>query len=288
MTAPTTSKRSNKTEPETATMEDTSSVEETVSPVEETETETVPELLNSNPIFAAMCSRYLDIAKSLAEYNASVLSEKDSEYSPRNLINKAQELGNPTDANVKANEAIKTALNEWEELVIKARQARANLIEVTAKELGIAAPTTVERDPEVEAKLRDDRKTAFEIGTQLKMIVGFTNDQNTTDVVMNFLEQNPLPAVGRDQSRNFAAEAVNTPKYRVTVTAVNGNGDEVVRESGFSKAAQALSKFYDRGQGIKPDALRTVWESAGNTPEKTVQDSVTTEDNGLTITITKK
>lgn len=249
----------------------------------------IPETLSSNSILADFCKQYLSVFDEIANYNKEVLAERDSEWTAAKVMEKARELGRPTDANVKPKENVKNALEKFESLVTELAKARKAVLDVTSGELGITLSATAERNPELEAPLKEKRKLAVEIGTQLGMIAKMTTDENASSAVEEFLGKNPLPAIGRDQARTFGGDGgKSTPKYRVTVVVTDKDGNEKVKEDGFTKTALALTKLYERGKAPKSDTLREVWEKAGNTSEKTVQSPVTFEDNNLHYTITKK
>lgn len=248
----------------------------------------IPESLSSNSILADFCRQYLSVFDEIANYNKEVLAERDSEWTAAKVMEKARELGRPTDANVKPKENVKNALEKFESLVTELAKARKAVLDVTSGELGITLSATAERNPELEAPLKEKRKLAVEIGTQLSMIAKMTTDESASSAVEEFLGKNPLPAIGRDQARTFGGDGKSTPKYRVTVTVSDSDGNEKIKEDGFTKTALALTKLYERGKAPKSDTLREVWEKAGNTPEKTVQSPVTFEDNNLHFVITKK
>lgn len=250
----------------------------------------IPSLLVKNPLIADICRQYLAIVDEIAAYNEEVLAEKTADWTIPKVMEKAKELGNPTDANVPANEDIKAALEMWQALVEQAQHARRNVLEVTSKVLGITLSATTERNAETEKPLKEARSKATEIGKQLSLFAGAITDESASNTVSDFLAKNPLPAVGRDQVTKFGENQTATPKYRVTVEVSNVDGVVLVSESGFTKAALALTKHYPRGEAPKSDALREMWEKAGNTADNTVQSPVVfnDENSGLTFTITKK
>jgi hypothetical protein len=272
-----------KVEPTNTVAEDKVAVE-----TETTETNRVPEVLSSNSILADFCKRYLDVLDEIADYNKAVLAERDSEWTAAKVMEKAREFGRPTDANVKPKDNVKSALDKFENLVTELAKARKALLDVTSSELGITLSATAERNPELEAPLKEKRKFAVEIGSQLSMIAKMTTDENASTAVEEFLGKNPLPAIGRDQARTFGTDGKSTPKYRVTVKVYDKDGTEKLSEDGFTKTALALTKLYERGKAPKSDALREVWEKAGNTSDKTVQSPVEFTDNDLRFVITKK
>jgi len=250
----------------------------------------IPNLLSKNSILGDFCQRYIDVFDEITEYNKEVLAERDSEWNAGKVLEKARELARPTDKNVAPNDEIKSAIEAYENAVNALAQARKSVLDRTSKELGITLSATADRNPEIEAPLKEKRKVAIEIGTQLSMIAKMTSDENASEAVTTFLSENALPAIGRDQTRTFGNDGKSTPKYRVHVK-VTKDGQEVVSEDGFTKAALALTKpvlGYERGKAPKSDVLREVWEKAGNTGEKTVAPTVEFDDNGLHFVITKK
>jgi hypothetical protein len=255
---------------------------------EETPAERIPTALVNNPILAEFCNQYLKVVDEISKYNKEILSAEKSEWNVPKVLDKARELGRPTDASVKANESILSALKVWEESVNAMNRAKRAVVDATSKELGITLSATAERDPAIEAPMKDRRKLANEIGTQLSIIANMTNDTSATAAVNAFLEKNPLPAIGRDQVRTFGGNEKATPKYRVNVRVTDADGNVKVDEAGFTKASFALTKFYPRGEGIKSDKLREVWEAAGNNADSTTSPTVEFTDNDLHFVITKK
>lgn len=275
---------------ETPVVEEKISSETSVvdTPEAEKEVNRIPETLADNPILSEFCKRYLDVLDEIAKYNEEVLAEKDAEWNPSKVLEKSKELANPTDANVPANADIKAARDEWEKIVGQAALARKKVIETTAKALGITLTVTTERDAETEEGLKQKRKLAVAIGTQLSTIAEMTTDKDASAAVTTFFEKNPLPAIGRDQVRSFGSDGKSTPKYRVHITVSDKDGNVKVSEDGFTKTALALPKYYERGKALKSETLRKAWEAAGNTPEKTLVDPVEFDDNDLHFVIKKK
>ncbi len=291
MTAPKTAPKSTpqKTSPAPQSDEVKSEVTSEVSE-KETPKSRIPSLLENNSILGDFCKQYLDIHDRIASYNKEVLAERDSEWNATKVLEKARQLGRPTDNSVKPNDEIKKALTDWEDLINQVARARKNVLDLTAKEIGITLSATADRNPELEAPLKEERKRANVIGEQLSTIAKMTSDKNATDAVLEFLAAYPLPAIGRDQVRTFGNDGSATPKYRVTVE-VSKNGEVLVSESGFTKAGLALTKpalGYERGKAPNSGDLREAWEKAGNTADKTVTNPVEFDDNGLHFKITKK
>jgi hypothetical protein len=248
----------------------------------------IPTALSRNSILADFCAQYLTVFDEISNYNREVLAEKDSEWNASKVLEKAREFARPTEKGVEPKQDIKKAIEDYERLVDALALARRSVLDITSKELGITLSATADRNPETEAPLKEHRKLAIEIGTQLSMIAKMTTDETASNAVTEFLSQNPLPAIGRDQARSFGDNEKATPKYRVHVTVSDKDGNVKVDEDGFTKTALALTKFYERGKAPKSDNLREVWEKAGNTPEKTVTNPVEFTDNELSFVITKK
>lgn len=249
----------------------------------------IPTVLARNIVLVDFCRQYLEAIDEIAAYNKEVIAEKSSEWNVSKVLAKARELGNPEDANTPVNEDIKKALSEWEDAVTKVNVAKRAVLEATSKELGITlSSVTVERNAETEAPLREKRKFANEIGNQLSAIAAMTRDEKSKDAVNEFLTSNPLLAVGRDQVRTFGGDEPSTPKYRVNVKVTDKDGNVLVDESGFTKTALALTKYYERGKALKQDKLREAWEKSGNTVANTVVNPVEFDDNGMHFVITKK
>jgi hypothetical protein len=280
MTAPTAAKSA----PKSATNK---AVTETANVAGPKVDERIPESLSNNPILADFCKQYLAVVDEISDYNKAVLAEKSSEWTTVKVLEKAREFGSPDDA-TQVKPEVKSALDKWQDLVAQTAKARKAVLDATSKELGITLSATAERDPEIEGPLKDKRKLASELGNQLSYIAKLTTDSAAGDSVTKFLNDSPLPAIGRDQTRSFGTDEKATPKYRVTVEVTNKDGEVVVSEAGFTKAALALPKYFERGQSPKSDHLRKLWENAGNTPENTVQNPVVNEYQGYTFTITKK
>lgn len=248
--------------------------------------ERIPAALADNSILADFFAQYLRIFDKIAAYNKDVLAERDSEWTAAKVMEKARELGNNDDAS-KVNASVKKVLDEFERLASELSKARKAVIETTSKELGITLSAVADRDPSVEAPLKEDRKMAIEIGSQLGMMAKMTTNKDAETAISEFLANNPLPAIGRDQVRTFGGDGKSTAKYRVNVV-VSRDGATLLDESGFTKTALGLTKFYERGKAPKADTLREAWEKAGNSPEKTVTNPVEFDDNGLHFVITKK
>lgn len=259
--------------------------------VAEKEVNRIPDYLASNSILEDFCKRYLGVLDEISEYNKAVLAEKSSEWNAHKVFEKARELARPTDKNVKPNDEIKKALETYENLITETAKARKAALDATSKELGITLSATAERNPELEAPLKEKRKLANTIGTQLSQIATMTSDAEATAAVTEFLAKNPLPAIGRDQVSTFGTDGTtSTPKYRVKVTITNKDGVEILNEDGFTKTALALTKpvfGYERGEAPKADKLREAWEKAGNSATNVVS-PVEFDDNNLHFTITKK
>lgn len=249
----------------------------------------IPEILANSPIFAEFCERYLGVYDEISNYNKEVLASRDSEWNAGKVLEKAREFARPTDKNVQPKDDIKKALEAYEALINETARARKAILDITSNELGITLSATSDRNPETEAPLKEKRKVAIEIGSNLSTIGKMTNDEKTTEAINTFLAANPMPAIGRDQARVFGDDGKSTPKYRVIVE-VSKDGTSLLNVKGFTAASLALTKpafGYERGKAIKTDDLRKAWESAGNTPEKTVTNPVEFEDNGLHFKISK-
>lgn len=248
----------------------------------------ISEVLSNHAILADFARQYLSVFDEIAKYNEAILAEKNSEWNSTKVFAKARELGNPTDANAKADDNVKSALDKYEEALTAYNKARKDVIDVTSKSLGITLSVGAERNLETEAPLKEKHKFAVAIGTQLSTIAEMLTDAKISEAVTTFLSENPLPAVGRDQVRSFSTNEKSTPKYRVNVVVKDKDGNVKVDEAGFTKASFALTKFYERGKALKSEDLRNAWEKAGNTPDKTVTNPVEFTDNDLHFVITKK
>lgn len=285
MTAPATAKK-------TTPAKETTPIDESVPTPEvvpdDTPVDRIPEELADQTILADFCQRYLNSYDEILAYNKQVLAEKDAEWNPTKLVAKAREMANPEDAS-KAVPAIKKLVDEFEKALTAFNVARRAVIDGTAKELGVSLSSTSERDPEVEEALKKKRTEAKVIGTNLSTIAEMAKPE-AKDVIIKFLSEYPLPTIGRDQAHNFGSgNTGSTPKYRVHVSVTNKDGKEIVSEDGFTKASQALPKYYERGKSPKSDTLREIWEKAGNSPKEPYKVSpVEWNDNGLKFILSKK
>lgn len=250
--------------------------------------ERIPAALTKNSIMVDFFRQYLSVLDEISEYNSAVLAEKTADWTPGKVLEKAREIARPTEKGVEPDPDVLAALTSFENAVNALALAKRNALEVTAKTLGITLTVTATRDPELEGPLKSRRVIAAEIGKNLNTMAAMITDEKVREAVLNFLDQNPLPQVGRDQARNFGADEKPTPKYRVTVQVVDKDENVLVNEPGFTKGSLAVAKFYPRGEGIKSDKLREAWEAAGNTPEKTVVNPVEFDDNNLHFVLTKK
>ncbi len=292
--------RSADTAPEETVVEETVVVEDNPTEVSETENENVsfveeetvpeyPEAFAENPLVLSIAQKYKGIVNEISEYNKKVLAEKDSEWNASKLLKKALEMASPEDAN-DINENVKTAHAEFERIAAEYANARQNLISVTANELGVSLSTVAEqRDEAAEAPLKEKRATAVTIVKQLQAMTEVYNDDNFKNAVATFLSNNGLPAIGRDQVRSFnESGTAGTPKYRVSITITNKDGEVLMDGEGFSKTAIALSKpvfGYERGKKPSSDTLRETWEKLGG-PNSS--EDISFEDNELTYTVHKK
>lgn len=248
----------------------------------------IPEILNV-PILSGFCNQYLTVLDEVAEYNKLVTAADNAEWTPGKILAKSREFARPADNDVTPDTEILAALENWEKLVSEVAAARTALLNTTAEKLGIQLSAVVERNTETESELKEKRKVAVEIGTQLSMFAKMINDEEASKAVLSFLAANPLPSVGRNQSRSFTDAGASTPKYRVTVE-VSKDDKVLFTADGFTKASLALPKLnvYPRGESPKREDFQKVWEAAGNSPEKTVKDTVEFEDHGLHFKIVKK
>jgi hypothetical protein len=275
----------------TKATENTETVSEEVV-TEEKEVSPIPAALNSNPILVSFCQQYLDVIAPITEYNNSIFKKSNSEWDRHKLLAEAKKLGSPMDANEEAVPAIKEAFEVYENVLASLAVVRADLVNITAKHLGVSLETLGgERDETKEADLKEKRKFAFGLGETLKQMALYSADKASSEAVNKFLKNNELPAVGRQQTTSFTTESTTaTPKYRVKVT-VAKEGHTIGEFDGFSKTAIAMTGAaygYPKGEALKADKLRQAWEAAGNGPSSTVNPTVEFEDNGLTFTLTQK
>jgi hypothetical protein len=226
----------------------------------------IPSTLEDNKLLVEFCKMYLAVVDEIAAYNKEVLQDRTDGWTNAKVLEKAKELGNPTDANVKPHEDIKAYLEKYEDVLSQLNFARKELLESTADVLGIVLTATNERDESVEKPLKEKRGNATQIATQLNNIANMTADPTTKKAVTEFLDSNPLPMVGRDQVRNFTQDTTSTPRYRVTVNVFKGD-ENVGTAQGFTKAGLMLTKSeygYARGKALTGEDLRKAWENAGN------------------------
>lgn len=267
---------------------DTDSVSEDSAPENPLEGK-IPSVLAGNPILAEFCKQFLEIVKEIKDYNKVVLAEKDSEWTGTKVLAKAKEVVSGDTDEVKPE--IKAAFDKYEAALDAVNKARKVVIDVTAKEFGINLASIVERDKEAEAPLKGKRSRAVEIGKQLAGLASLTTDESSKAAVEEFLKNNELPAVGRDQSRNFTeGGSDSTPKYRLKIEVIK-DGNVLLSEDGITKTVLKLTQpvfGYERGKALKAEDLRKAWEAAGNKPGKTVQERVEFTDNELLYVLTAK
>ncbi|MFY3741609.1 MAG: hypothetical protein HMLIMOIP_002067 [Candidatus Nitrosomirales archaeon] len=288
MTAPSTAKKTSAKANLSETVKSETPETETQSETVKTEAPRVSEILSTNAILADFVRQYLEVFDEISNYNKEVLAEKDAEWTSGKVLEKGRELARPTDKDAKPDTEVKTAIEAFESLVNEMNKARKNALDIVSKRLGITLSATAERNPEIEAPMKEHRKFAVEIGTQLEVMAKMLSDEKVSSAISEFLNNFPLPAIGRDQVRTFGSDEKATPKYRVHVSVFDKDGKEIVSEDGFTKTVLALPKYYERGKAIKSDTLRDVWEKAGNSTEKTVSPTVEFTDNELHFVITKK
>ncbi len=249
----------------------------------------IPESLASQTVLSGFMERYLSVFDEVTEYNKIVLAEKNSEWNASKVLAEARKMASPEDPK-DINPEVKKALEEFERVTAEQAKARNAVLEMTSKVLGISLSAVANRDPAAEAPLKEKRKIAVTIGTNLSAIAEITTDETAKDAVKAFLTEFELPSVGRDQTRSFTDGGTGTPKHRVTVEVKKG--DKVLAEGGsFSTTAILLTKpefGYERGKALKSDDLRNAWEKSGNTTGNVVVDPVEFEDNGLSYTIRSK
>ncbi len=266
---------------------------EVTNDIEEPTTPRIPEVLDSNAMLADMCKQYLDVADLIAAYNNEVLKPNNSEWNRHKVLAYAKAEARPDDASKKADEDLLPLIQELENAQEALNFARDAVLKKATEKLGISlSETGGERDPEKEAPLKEKRKFATTVGSTLNTMAEMLSDKNITNAIQEFLKNNPLPNVGREQVRSFSGDngGGSTPRYRVKVE-VKKDGKTLLTEDGFTKTALALTKpvfGYDRGQAPKADKLRQAWEAVGNAPGETKQSTVNFEDNGLEFILTAK
>jgi hypothetical protein len=284
MTTPTTAKKNT---PATAKSKDAPVNMNEAFPTESDKDPRISEVVYENAILVDFFKQYLTRADAIAAYNKDVLAEKSSDWTSGKVLAEARKFAVPENA-ADADPEIKSVYEAWERIATELSKARAAVVNATAKKMGITLSSTAERNSETEGPLKEQRKFAHEIGSQLEMMKKVLSNPELSTAIEEFLKDNPLPLVGRDQAHTFGTDEKSTPKYRVTVTVYDKDENVVVTADGFTKAVQGVAKLYPRGEGIKSDALRAVWEKAGNSTEKTVAPTVDFTDNDLHYVITKK
>jgi hypothetical protein len=255
----------------------------------------IPAFLKKNSMFNEFITRFLKTYDDISAYNKEVLAEKTDGWTASKVLEESKKLSENEDA-TKIVASVKEARDAFESVAAELAKARRNLIEVTSKELGITLSAVGgERNSEIEEPLKLARKEALEIGKQMNLFAGMTQDAAIKEEVTKFFATYDLPAVGRNQTTTFGSESsTTTPKYRVNVTITNAEGEVLMEKSGFTAASLNNTSFYERGKALKSDKMRAAWEAAGNTPDNTVTSPVVFTDEGaadvgtLTYTITKK
>lgn len=278
---------------ETEVVESVEKSAEEIEAAKQAEIAEMYEQLNANPILIDFCNKYTATYNEIKEYNDSVLAAKNAEWTPAKVLAKAKEYGKPEEG-VKGIEEITDLYDLYLGALEDFNDARKKLLDRTAQELGISLTATSEKDPVKEEKLKEDRKIAVVLGEQLSTIAKMISDENISAAVTKFLLTYPLPSVGREQAHSFGVSADGekraTPKYRLNIK-VYKDGTEILNADGITNAKLKLTQpvfGYDRGKAPSADKLRDMWESTGNSPDKTVHNSVEVEDNGLKYVLTKR
>lgn len=272
-------------------MANTKSNTETVT--EEVEVNRIPDAIIENGLLVEFCKIYLGIADEIGEYNSRVLQTRTDGWTNSKVLEKAKEFASPEDANIPKDDTIADLFDKYESYLTALAFAKTELLNATAEKLGITLTNTSERDPNVENTLKEQRVKALKVVTQFEGMAEFTTDANLKNGITEFLKNNPLPMVGRNQERSFGLEGNNTstPKYRVTVTITNSDGEKLYSDKGFSKAALAITKpvfGYERGKALTAENLREAWEKAGNSADNPYAvPRVEFVDNKLTFVIEK-
>ena len=269
----------------TATVETEEITEEAVNPI--------PQAIIENGLIVEFCKMYLGFVNEIGDYNKSVLQTRTDGWTNSRVLEKAKEFASPTDANIPKDDVISDYFNDYEKALSALAHAKTELLNITAEKLGITLNNTAERDPNVENELKEKRVNALKLVTQLEGMADMTHDAALKEGIREFLKNSPLPMVGRDQVRSFGLEnaTATTPKYRITVTVFNQDGEKLYSDKGFSKAAQAITKpvfGYERGKAPDADVLRNAWEKAGNSADNPYAvPRVEFVDNKLTYVIEK-
>lgn len=247
----------------------------------------IPSVLTKQEIFVEFVSVILSTYDEIKAYNDKVLNKGSSEWNVYKLLEKAREMARPEDG--KANSQIKKVLEAYEALQSEMNKARQEVVQTTAKELGIEFTAGNERDPEIEAPLKLKHKTAVEVGKQLLQMGKIYSDKKVSEAIQTFLKEYELPAVGRNQTHSFSIDGGTSgaPRYRVKVT-VSREGEVLFEADGFTKASQALPQYYERGKALSSAKLREVWEAAGNTMKSQPKPVVEFTDNGLDFKLAQK
>lgn len=254
------------------------------------ETPALPEIFSQNPMFASLADKYLSVYREIVEYNKTVIAEKsDNEWTTGKLVAEAKKLSSPDEG--EPNKDIKVLFDAFEAIQTELAKSRKALIDATAKFKGISlSSVAAERDPAKEEELKNKRVPAVDIGKNMAMMAGLVNDVEASKAIEKFLTDYALPAVGREGTRNFAQAGGSTPKYRVRVEVIK-DGNVIFTGDGFAKTALALTQpvfGYERGQALKADKFREVWEASGNNSEQTKKPVVEFGDNGLLYRLTDK
>jgi hypothetical protein len=236
----------------------------------------IPDVFANNPVLADLAASYLSTLDEVTEYNATYKVDRKVDPdapTPNKMLAEAKKVREED------NEA-NSLLDRWEALYEEIAAHKQRIADYMAGKLGITLVAEVPKpDADATSALREQRKSAVELGKTMAQIATLTGRAQDGEALTSFLSANQLPEVGREGKADFTAETQTAPKYRVDVTArVNGNivlsGD---KGKGFTKAAQYGKQLHpgdNRQHAPSRDDFQKAWESAGNTPEKTVQSEV--------------
>lgn len=257
----------------------------------EEEISRIPDSLASNPILADFANKYLEVVDLIAEYNKSVLTPAKSEWTNAKLNEAGRKLARPDDPKLKGNPDLLKLLVAMENAQDALNLARKSFFDGVADKLGVVRDTTAERDLEKEAELKNKRSFASTIGTQLSQIASLTSDTEASAAVESFLNENKLPAVGRNSVTSFGGEnpGKGTPRYRVSIRIEKDGNVLLEKGEGFTKTAAALSRpefGLEKEQRPTAEDFRNVWEKAGNSGDNpAATPEVVFENHGLTYTL---
>lgn len=249
--------------------------------------------VKGNTIIQDMMIEYLSTVDEISTFNDKyVETEKDPDApTPWKMLGKAKDLereAGSRDSLRESDPEVATLLDDWDTVNAAVTDQKDRIGQYMAQRLGIELSPEKPKAPEHEVNsLKDKRTQAANKARTMAMFVQSSSDSQLNTILGEFLERHKLPEVNRRGEWAATGTSAGAYKYRVDVTA-SRNGEVLFTEKGFVKAAQAAAKLHGRGNKPQPQQFRTAWENAGNTPENTVQASVSFTHDGVDYAVSKR